>query len=152
MPVIEKNVVIVGDGTSGKTCLLHVFFEDIYPEIYVPTVFDSFKTIIEVDGKPVNLVLWDTAGQDDYDRLRPLSYPTSDVVIICYSIDMPVSLINVIEKWVPEVRYFCKADVPVILVGNKKDLRDQYLLAQKYIATPNITQTIISGNNNIVSR
>lgn len=123
MSATEKKVVIVGDGASGKTCLLHVFFEDIYPQVYVPTVFDSFSTVIEVDGKSVKLALWDTAGQDDYDRLRPLSYPNSNVVIICYSIDTPGSLINVTDKWVPEVRYFCK-DVPVILVGNKKDLRD----------------------------
>lgn len=151
MPIVEKNVVIVGDGASGKTCLLHVFFEDIFPEIYVPTVFDSFKTIIEVDDKPVKLILWDTAGQDDYDRLRPLSYPNSDVVIICYSIDVPASLINVIDKWEPEVRYFCKTDVPVILVGNKKDLRDQCILNQNLITTSNIEKTTVNENNYRVS-
>lgn len=128
---IEKKVVIVGDGESGKTCLLHVFFEDIFPDIYVPTAFDSFSTVIKVDGKKVKLALWDTAGQEDYDRLRPLSYPNSDVVIVCYSIDVSQSLRNVVEKWMPEVRYFC-TDVPVILVGNKKDLRDQmYLLTMR---------------------
>lgn len=132
--VLEKKIVIVGDGSSGKTCLLHVFFEDVYPNIYVPTVFDSFSTVIEVDGKTVKLALWDTAGQDDYDRLRPLSYPNSDVVIVCYSIDMPSSLINVTDKWVPEVRYFCP-DVPLILVGNKKDLRDEYVAGGNLAAT-----------------
>ncbi|XP_060835348.1 ras-like GTP-binding protein Rho1 [Rhopalosiphum padi] len=126
MPSIKKKVVVVGDGESGKTCLLRVFFEDIFPEVYVPTVFDYYSTFIEVDGKKVELDLWDTAGQEDYDRLRPLSYGGADVVIICYSIDTPKSLINVIDKWVPEVRYFCK-EVPVVLVGNKKDLRDNHL-------------------------
>ncbi|CAH1725861.1 ras-like GTP-binding protein Rho1 [Aphis gossypii] len=126
MSPIKKKVVIVGDGESGKTCLLRVFFEDIFPEVYVPTVFDYYTTVIEVDGKKVELDLWDTAGQEDYDRLRPLSYGGTDVVIICYSIDTPKSLINVIDKWVPEVRYFCK-EVPVILVGNKKDIRDNHL-------------------------
>ncbi|XP_025414541.1 ras-like GTP-binding protein rhoA [Sipha flava] len=120
---IEKKIVIVGDGESGKTCLLHVFFEDVYPDVYMPTVFDTFWTDIEVDGKTVYLTIWDTAGQEDYDRLRPLSYPDSDAVIVCYSIDTPKSLINVIDKWVPEVRYFCPA-VPIVLVGNKKDLRN----------------------------
>ncbi|XP_060875581.1 ras-like GTP-binding protein Rho1 [Metopolophium dirhodum] len=126
MSPIKKKVVIVGDGESGKTCLLRVFFEDIFPEVYVPTVFDYYSTVIEVEGKKVALDLWDTAGQEDYDRLRPLSYGAADVVILCYSIDTPKSLINVIDKWVPEVRYFCK-EVPVILVGNKKDLRDSHL-------------------------
>ncbi|VVC42194.1 P-loop containing nucleoside triphosphate hydrolase,Small GTP-binding protein domain,Small GTPase [Cinara cedri] len=126
--MIEKKIVIVGDGASGKTCLLHVFFENVYPSVYVPTVFDNFSTEIKIEGKMVKLALWDTAGQEDYDRLRPLSYPNSDVVIICYSIDRPDSLINVVEKWIQEVRFFTK-DVPVILVGNKKDLRDQCVMS-----------------------
>ncbi|XP_025404809.1 transforming protein RhoA-like isoform X2 [Sipha flava] len=144
---IEKKIVIVGDGASGKTCLLHVFFEDVYPNIYVPTVFDSFSTVIEVDGKTVKLALWDTAGQDDYDRLRPLSYPNSDVVIVCYSIDTPGSLINVTDKWVPEVRYFCP-DVPLILVGNKKDLRDDYFSGGNLTAT---TEAVVGSTTTITT-
>ena len=71
----------------------------------------------------VELALWDTAGQEDYDRLRPLSYPDTDVILMCFSIDSPDSLENIPEKWTPEVRHFCP-NVPIILVGNKKDLRN----------------------------
>ena len=53
---------------------------------------------------------------------RPLSYPDSDVLLICFSIVNPVSLANVVDKWLPEVSHFCPK-VPVILVGTKKDLR-----------------------------
>jgi len=67
--------------------------------------------------------LWDTAGQEDYDRLRPLSYPDTDVILMCFSIDSPDSLENIPEKWTPEVKHFCP-NVPIILVGNKKDLRN----------------------------
>ena len=70
----------------------------------------------------MELALWDTAGQEDYDRLRPLSYPDTDVILMCFSIDSPDSLENIPEKWTPEVRHFCP-NVPIILVGNKKDLR-----------------------------
>jgi Ras family protein A len=63
------------------------------------------------------------AGQEDYDRLRPLSYPDTDVILMCFSIDSPDSLENIPEKWNPEVRHFCP-NVPVVLVGNKKDLRN----------------------------
>lgn len=70
----------------------------------------------------VELALWDTAGQEDYDRLRPLSYPDTDVILMCFSIDSPDSLENIPEKWTPEVKHFCP-NVPIILVGNKKDLR-----------------------------
>ena len=67
----------------------------------------------------VELALWDTAGQEDYDRLRPLSYPDTDVILMCFSIDSPDSLDNIPEKWTPEVKHFCP-NVPIILVGNKK--------------------------------
>ena len=52
----------------------------------------------------VELALWDTAGQEDYDRLRPLSYPDTDVILMCFAIDNPDSLENIPEKWTPEVR------------------------------------------------
>jgi len=71
----------------------------------------------------VELALWDTAGQEDYDRLRPLSYPDTDVILMCFSIDNPDSLENIPEKWTPEVKHFCP-NVPIILVGNKRDLRN----------------------------
>jgi len=118
-----RKLVIVGDGACGKTCLLIVFSKDQFPEVYVPTVFENYVADIEVDGRQVELALWDTAGQEDYDRLRPLSYPDTDVILMCFSIDSPDSLENIPEKWTPEVRHFCP-NVPIILVGNKKDLRN----------------------------
>ncbi|XP_057297227.1 ras-like GTP-binding protein RHO [Hydractinia symbiolongicarpus] len=123
MVVIRKKLVVVGDGACGKSCLLFVFSRDQFPKVYVPTVFENYVTDIEVDGKQVELTLWDTAGQEDYDRLRPLSYPDTDVVLMCFSIDSPESLENIPEKWTPEVNHFCP-NVPIVLVGNKKDLRD----------------------------
>ena len=51
-----------------------------------------------VDGKPISLGLWDTAGQEDYDRLRPLSYPQTDVFLICFTIVSPPSFDNVKAK------------------------------------------------------
>ena len=67
-------------------------------QVYVPTVFENYVADVEVDGKHVELALWDTAGQEDYDRLRPLSYPDSHVILICFAIDSPDSLDNVQEK------------------------------------------------------
>nr|AFK10757.1 rho-related GTP-binding protein RhoB [Callorhinchus milii] len=123
MTAIRKKLVIVGDGACGKTSLLFVLSEDEFPQGYVPTVFDTYVADIEVDGKQVELALWDTAGQEDYDRLRPLSYPDTDVILVCFSVDAPDSLWNIPDKWMPEVQHFCPG-VPVVLVGNKRDLRN----------------------------
>ncbi|ORY35704.1 Rho1 GTPase [Naematelia encephala] len=120
---IRRKLVIVGDGACGKTCLLIVFSKGMFPEVYVPTVFENYVADVEVDGKKVELALWDTAGQEDYDRLRPLSYPDSHVILICFAIDSPDSLDNVQEKWISEVLHFCQG-LPIILVACKKDLRD----------------------------
>merc|ERR1711971_717368 len=64
MAAIRKKLVIVGDGACGKTCLLIVFSKDQFPEVYVPTVLENYVADIEVDGKQVELALWDTAGQE----------------------------------------------------------------------------------------
>lgn len=97
-PDMKKKLVVVGDGGCGKTCLLIVYAENRFPESYIPTVFENYVTQIQFDGKLVELALWDTAGQEEYDRLRPLSYPESDVILIVFSIDFPVSLGNVQDK------------------------------------------------------
>ena len=127
---VRKKLVVVGDGECGNTCLLIVFSKDEFPEVYVPTVFETYVSDMEVDGVSVELALWDTAGQEDYDRLRPLSYPDTHVILMCFSIDNPDSFENITEKWVPEVNHFCP-NVPVVLVGNKKDLRHDKASAEE---------------------
>ncbi|KAI6239825.1 Rho-1 [Aphelenchoides fujianensis] len=130
MAQILKQIVAVGDAFCGKTCLLIVFSKNEFPEVYVPTVFENYVKDIEVDGKQITLALRDTAGQEDYDsgvphfdRFVSLSDANTDVILVCFSIDSPDSLVNVKEKWAPEARAHFGPDVPMILVGNKKDLR-----------------------------
>ncbi|XP_067675296.1 rho-related GTP-binding protein RhoA-B-like [Haliotis asinina] len=121
----RKKLVVVGDGECGKTCLLYRFAKDEFNEhIYIPTVFEVDVTTVQHCNSEVELVLYDTAGQEDYDRLRPFSYPDTDIVLICFSVNNPDSLENVSYNWAPEIRHFC-GNVPVILVGTKQDLRGE---------------------------
>eukprot|EP01088_Endostelium_zonatum_P003041 TRINITY_DN13_c0_g1_i1.p1 TRINITY_DN13_c0_g1~~TRINITY_DN13_c0_g1_i1.p1 ORF type:complete len:206 (+),score=42.44 TRINITY_DN13_c0_g1_i1:125-742(+) len=123
MAMQNVKCVVVGDGAVGKTSLLISYTENRFPVDYVPTVFDNFTTGVEVDGKLINFALWDTAGQEEYSRLRALSYPETDVFLLCFSVVSPPSFDNIKTKWYPEINHNCPS-AKCILVGTKIDLRE----------------------------
>ncbi|XP_077315627.1 rho-related GTP-binding protein RhoN isoform X1 [Lithobates pipiens] len=116
------KIVVVGDTQCGKTALLHVFAKDCYPENYVPTVFENYTASFEIDKQRIELNMWDTSGSAYYDNVRPLAYPESDAVLICFDISRPETLDSVLKKWQGETQEFCPS-AKVILVGCKLDMR-----------------------------
>lgn len=115
--------VLVGDSAVGKTALLVRFTSETFPESYRPTVFDNTGVEVYMDGVHISLGLWDTAGNDNFQQIRPRSYQQADVVLICYSVANPTSLANVHNRWIPEVRQNLP-QVPVLVVATQTDLRD----------------------------
>ncbi|XP_047425229.1 rho-related GTP-binding protein RhoF [Mugil cephalus] len=140
----ELKIVIVGDGGCGKTSLLMVYAKGDFPEKYAPSVFEKYVTTITLGGKEIKLNLYDTAGQDDYDRLRPLSYQEANLILVCFDVTNPTSYENVTIKWYPEVKHFCQ-DKPVILIGCKTDLRKDKECARKLRAMNLAPITYIQG-------
>eukprot|EP01090_Pellita_catalonica_P004394 TRINITY_DN1421_c0_g1_i2.p1 TRINITY_DN1421_c0_g1~~TRINITY_DN1421_c0_g1_i2.p1 ORF type:complete len:189 (-),score=38.95 TRINITY_DN1421_c0_g1_i2:76-642(-) len=117
----QIKLVAVGDGAVGKTCLLLSYAKNRFPEGYVPTVFDNYVVELTAGEDVIELGLWDTAGQEEYDRLRPLSYANTNVFLICFSMLNKASFENVASKWSAEVDHYCP-DVPKLLIGTKSDL------------------------------
>ena len=93
---------------------------DEFPGDYIPTVFEHYTTSAVIEGRELNLSLLDTAGQEQYDSLRPLAYPHTDVFIVCYSVNSPSSFKNVKAKWLQEIRCHCP-NAAVVMVGTKAD-------------------------------
>ena len=77
---------------------------------------------VKIDELMFNLNFFDTGGGEDYHRLRPLSYPGTDIFLVCFSVAEPASFKNVKETWVPEIKHHCP-NTPFILLGTKVDLR-----------------------------
>lgn len=115
---------VVGDGAVGKTSFLITYCMGEYPSEYIPTVFDNYTSTVTIDEEPVNVGYWDTAGGEDYSRLRPLGYPGTNIFLVCYSIDRRCSFENIATEWAPEIRHH-NGDVPILLAGLKSDLQDK---------------------------
>ncbi|XP_044245265.1 cell division control protein 42 homolog [Ursus americanus] len=126
----KQQCIVVGDGTIGKMCLLIFYTINKFPSEYVPTVFDNNAVTVMIGTEPYTLGLSDTAGQEDYDRVRPLSYPPTDVFLVCFSVVSPSSSENVKERWVPEITHHCP-ETPFLLAGTPIDLRDDSSMTEK---------------------
>uniref|UniRef100_A0A336MPS6 CSON002280 protein n=1 Tax=Culicoides sonorensis TaxID=179676 RepID=A0A336MPS6_CULSO len=117
-----KNIVTIGDGAVGKTCLLHAFTEESFLQDYIPTIFEKSEFDITVDGIDHVIKLYDTAGQEDYDQLRKTIYKHADCFLVCYSVDSRDSYQNVKPYWVKELKSVA-SHVPIVLCATKVDLR-----------------------------
>lgn len=122
----------------------------VFVRLTLSQVFDNYAVTVMIGEDPYTLGLFDTAGmqidnpclkdplsdhcvslgQEDYDRLRPLSYPQTDVFLVCFSVTSPASFENVKEKWMPEVQHHCPG-VPCLIVGTQVDLRDEPAVLEK---------------------
>eukprot|EP01090_Pellita_catalonica_P005660 TRINITY_DN1588_c0_g1_i1.p1 TRINITY_DN1588_c0_g1~~TRINITY_DN1588_c0_g1_i1.p1 ORF type:complete len:202 (+),score=43.10 TRINITY_DN1588_c0_g1_i1:99-704(+) len=127
--VQKMKLFVVGDNGVGKTSQLMTYTMNSFPHCYMPSVFDNIEVDVTVDEKPAKVSLWDCAGGEEYARLRPLAYPETDLFLIEFSIAEPSSLLSA-KSWLSEIHHHCP-DVPVFLIGNKSDLREDSKTLEK---------------------
>ena len=126
MSSLMRNAVkcmVIGDHGVGKTSLLITYYYDKFPSEYVPIVFDNYTLQMKVDEVIVHVTFWDTMiYTEGTEALRPLSYPGTDIFLVCFSVAEPASFRRVKEYWFPEIKHHCP-NTPFILLGTKVDLR-----------------------------
>eukprot|EP01090_Pellita_catalonica_P005661 TRINITY_DN1588_c0_g1_i2.p1 TRINITY_DN1588_c0_g1~~TRINITY_DN1588_c0_g1_i2.p1 ORF type:complete len:201 (+),score=43.53 TRINITY_DN1588_c0_g1_i2:111-713(+) len=127
--VQKLKLVVVGDNDVGKTSQLITYRKNAFPHCYLSSTCENFDMDVTVDEKPVTVSLWDCAGGEEYARLRPLAYPETDLFLIEFSIAEPSSLLSA-KSWLSEIHHHCP-DVPVFLIGNKSDLRQDPEILEK---------------------
>jgi len=121
---LSYNVVVIGDGAVGKTCMLISYTRGEFPKDYVPTVFDNYVVTVNVGDQAIDLSLKDTAGQEEYEKILKISFHGAHVFLVCFSIANPISFEN-IEPWVTKIRSFDpNGNIPYVLVGTQLDLRN----------------------------
>jgi len=135
------KLVFVGDPCVGKTCLLYSYQKGTYHdnELCHTSVLEGFTKSVVVNGSEYICLLWDTIGSNDFEKLRPLSYPKTDCFVICYALNNRSSLKNTQTKWIPEIRQH-EPEVPFIIVGTKQDLRETSQAPD--LITPEQVQTL----------
>ncbi|XP_035715764.1 ras-like GTP-binding protein RhoL isoform X3 [Folsomia candida] len=118
------KVVVVGDGMVGKSCMCKSFAnkEPYRNKAYQPTISETHVISVIVEWKLFLIIVWDTAGIEEWEKLRSQDYENTDCFLCCYSIENRTSFTNVESKWIPELRRYCPT-TPVIVLGMKKDLR-----------------------------
>ncbi|WP_417495861.1 Rho family protein [Maricaulis sp.] len=116
------KMVFVGDHHIGKSSMLVSYTTNRFPVEGIATGFDTLTAHLVYQGQPTQLELTDTPGAEDYDRVRPLSYPGADVVGLGFSLTDRSSFEAVTQRWLPEIRHHLPG-APIILIGMKADLR-----------------------------
>ncbi|KAJ5076588.1 small gtp-binding protein domain [Anaeramoeba ignava] len=121
---MEKyKILFVSDHQVGKTTLLMTYEQKKFPEEYLPVVYDNLLKNMKIENEEFQLIFWDTRRSEDYDRLFILSYPGTDLIVICFAIDNYNSFQNIESFWIPEIEHY-SPNTKKILIGTKIDLRN----------------------------
>eukprot|EP01089_Gocevia_fonbrunei_P011163 TRINITY_DN2428_c0_g1_i1.p1 TRINITY_DN2428_c0_g1~~TRINITY_DN2428_c0_g1_i1.p1 ORF type:complete len:195 (-),score=30.46 TRINITY_DN2428_c0_g1_i1:86-670(-) len=149
----EYRITVIGPGGAGKSAITIMFLQGTFLSKYDPTIEDSYRHIIEVDGTSCTLDIMDTAGQEEFAALRDTYMKTGEGFLLVYSITSASSF-RMIELFFNRVRTIQedKPPVPIILMANKKDLSSEREVSttegQQLATKLNIPFMEVSAKNN----
>ncbi|KAF2433525.1 ras-related protein RSR1 [Tothia fuscella] len=126
----EYNIVVLGSGGVGKSCLTAQFVQNIWIESYDPTIEDSYRKPLEVDGRQIVLEILDTAGTEQFTAMRELYMKTGQGFLLVFSITSLSSLNELSEIRDQIIRIKDDPAVPIVLVGNKCDLEEDRAISR----------------------
>jgi small GTP-binding protein len=124
---ISPKLILVGSSGVGKTSLVGCFFHQQFDSRALPTVAPAFCTasVTVGSGRTIELQIWDTAGQEQYQSISQMFYRDSNIAFICFN----EAEFSSIQRWVDRVNEFT-SDCQVYLVGTQVDLLDTEGMAE----------------------
>uniref|UniRef100_A0A0K0E627 small monomeric GTPase n=1 Tax=Strongyloides stercoralis TaxID=6248 RepID=A0A0K0E627_STRER len=126
----EYKVVVLGSGGVGKSALTVQFVQGIFVEKYDPTIEDSYRKQVEVDGKQCMLEILDTAGTEQFTAMRDLYMKNGHGFILVYSITAQSTFNDLIDLREQILRIKDTTNIPMVLVGNKCDIEDERIVGK----------------------
>ncbi|BCS07317.1 Ras-protein rsr1 [Aspergillus tubingensis] len=123
-PQREYHIVVLGAGGVGKSCLTAQFVQNVWIESYDPTIEDSYRKQIDVDGRQCILEILDTAGTEQFTAMRELYMKQGQGFLLVFSITSMSSLNELSELREQIIRIKEDEKVPIVIVGNKSDLEE----------------------------
>lgn len=120
--LLEKKIIVVGEQGVGKSALVMRCVTNTFLDEFAPTIADSYRKQMDINGKNTLLDIADTLGDPAQDMERQASYPQTAIFLLCFDIARPATFNKITSRWLPEIRRLRPAS-PWLLVGNKSDLR-----------------------------
>ena len=119
------SLILIGESTVGKTSLMRVYNDLKFQESSLATIgIEVYTKNIQINEEVCSIKIWDTCGQE---RLRALSanyYKKADGVILVYD-TTSIDSFNNLDYWLKSIKFYCKRDIPIIIIGNKIDLENK---------------------------
>lgn len=127
----DYKIVVLGSGGVGKSALTVQFVQGIFVEKYDPTIEDSYRKSVDVDGYTCMLEILDTAGTEQFTAMRDLYMKTGHGFLLVYSVTSQ-STFNDLQDLREQILRVKDADhVPMVLVGNKIDLEEERVVSKE---------------------